>query len=66
MEPLADAFGQLASIAGTVALLGVVLLVLVGFAVLKLDVRVPVGVTWAIAGITAIAGVFWLLVVIGV
>jgi len=64
-EPLADAFDQLAGIAGTVAIVGVVLLVLGGFAVFKLDVRVPPGVIWAVAGITAVTGVFWLLVAVG-
>lgn len=65
-EPLADMFGQLASIAGTVAILGVVLLALSGFAVFKLDVRVPAGLIWGIGGITAVSGVLWLLVIIGV
>lgn len=65
-EPLTDLFVQLASIAGTVAILGVVLLVLFGFAVFKLGVRVPDGLIWGVGGITAVAGVLWLLVIIGV
>ena len=65
-EPLADLFGQLAGIAAAVAFLGVVLLVLGGFAVFKLDVRVPPGLIWGVGGITAVAGVVWLLVIVGV
>lgn len=65
-EPLTDAFGQLAGIAGTVTIFGVVLLVLGGFAVFKLDVRVPAGLIWSVGGITAVAGVLWLLMTIGV
>lgn len=64
-EPLADALGQFAGIVGTVAIFGVVLLVLSGFAVFKLDARVPAGLVWGVSGITAVAAVLWLLVTIG-
>ena len=64
LQPLTDLAGKLAGIAGTVAILGLVLLVLGGFAVLKLEVRVPVGLIWAVAGITAVTGVLWLLVAV--
>ena len=65
-EPLADAVARLAGIAGTVAILGAVVLVLCGFAVFKLDVRMPGGLIWGVGGITAVAGVLWLLVTLGV
>ena len=64
-QPLANLAEKLAGIAGTVAILGLVLLVLGGVAVLRLDVRVPGGLIWAVACITAVTGVLWLLVAVG-